>query len=289
MYLDLSCPVELLGYELTHDERGIHGFVRLNNLSKRHVNDFESIITWRCASGDSIEIPLGAAGMTARPHSTFVLSIETGPVPAGTWNSLLFVRVGFDEGPDWRGEPARLVDVALAPVPTRQELSALGKIAGADAAVRPVLARQYWLCACGRPNGTKARACARCGRSRREVKRLARQLSGAFDKAAGAQPDSGGAPQAGPRRPADSHILDKGPQAATPDAQALSYGAPLSHRALRARYLRQRSLLIRRTITMLAAALFIALTAFSWRWLDGMRQRAREIVPPMRIEENTAP
>jgi hypothetical protein len=60
------------------------------------------------------------------------------------------------------------------------------------------------------------------------------------------------------------------------------------HRALRQRYLRQRRLLIRRTVTMLTAAALIALIALTWTWLTGMQQRAKDIVPPTRIDQ-TAP
>ena len=56
------------------------------------------------------------------------------------------------------------------------------------------------------------------------------------------------------------------------------------HEALRRRYLRQKSMLIRRTITMLTAAALIALIALTWTWLLSMQQRAKDIVPPTRID-----
>jgi hypothetical protein len=56
------------------------------------------------------------------------------------------------------------------------------------------------------------------------------------------------------------------------------------HQALRRRYLRQKSMLIRRTVTMLTAAALIALVALVWTWLLGMQQRAKDIVPPSRID-----
>jgi hypothetical protein len=56
------------------------------------------------------------------------------------------------------------------------------------------------------------------------------------------------------------------------------------HQALRRRYLKQKSMLIRRTVTMLTAAALIALIALVWTWLLGMQQRAKDIVPPTRID-----
>ncbi len=39
---------------------------------------------------------------------------------------------------------------------------------------------------------------------------------------------------------------------------------------------------------MLTAAALIALIALTWTWLTGMQQRAKDIVPPTRIDQ-TAP
>ncbi len=259
MRLDLECPLELLGYDLTHNERGVRGFVRLWNLSDAPVTGFEAVIAWQGADSVS-DIPLRSGAVFARPHDAFVLPIEADSAPSGHWSGLLFVRVDFQGAASWRGNPRHLIDVELPAKPSERELNALRRAAGPDAAVRPLAAREYWVCACGRANPRKSAGCDRCGRSRRKCLRLSRQLAEAF----GGKPAEGAAARTASRE-----------------------DVPF-HRALRQRYLRQRRLLIRRTVTMLTAAALIALIALTWTWLTGMQQRAKDIVPPTRIDQ-TAP
>ena len=284
MRLDPNCPVELLEYELTHDERGVHGFVHLFNLSRWPVRGFDAVFTWRSAAGESLNIPLQSGALSATPHDAFVLPLETGPVPAGVLSALHFVRVDFEGAAPWLGDPSHLIDVTPPDQPSERELSALQRVAGLDAVVRPIETKTYWICACGRANARKKRACARCGRSHREILRLARQFSEAF------KPAEPGRDARGAEENAPGDKPETPPEEAPAEKQTVSYGKPaFSHKALRERYLRQRSLLIRRTVTMLTAAVLIALTALAWTWLTGMQQRARDIVPPMKIEETKSP
>lgn len=263
MRLDLGCPVELLGYDLTHDERGVKGFVRLFNLSDHPVTGFEAVISWQGADGDA-EIPLMAGPILAAPHEPFILPLEVDSAPGGHWDALFFARVDFEGASPWKGNPKRLIEVELPEPPTPVELEALRRVAGPDAAVRPLDAGAYWVCACGRANPGKSPGCDRCGRSRRRCLALSRQLAEAF------KAEASGAKKA-PMR---------GREAGTETA---------FHEVLRAKYLRQKNMLIRRTVTMLTAAALIALIAFVWTWLIGMQQRAKDIVPPIRIEETSNP
>ncbi len=265
MQLDLSCPVELVGYDLTHDGHGARGFVHLTNLSDKPVTGFEAVITWRGEDGDT-DIPLASGAILAPPHAGFVLPIETDPAPSGQWTGLSFVRIDFEGAPSWRGNPKRFTEVSTPEKPSTRELEALKRVAGPDAAVRPVRTKDYWVCACGRANPLRAPGCDRCGRSRRSCLRLSAQFSEAF-KDREAPKDGKGA-------------ASKKKSAARP---------AFSHKVLRARYLRQKNLLIRRTVTMLTAAVLIALIALTWTWLLDMQRRAREIVPPTRIEETEMP
>lgn len=368
MLLDLDCPIELIGYDLTHDGRGVRGFVRLFNIASAPVREFEAVVTWRGADG-ALDIPLKSAPVDAMPCREFVLPVETGAVPAGSLAAFSFVRVDFEDAPPrqgvppWQGDPARLIDVPPPPPPSRRELDALQLVAGPDALVRPALFKKYWLCACARANARATPTCARCGRLRRSCLRLGRQLAQAYGarSPADAAPTGGAATKAGMghgrrhpggagptaetgrgrRHPGGAgptaktgrgrpHPGGAGPTAKTgrgrrhPGGEASADGAaagsppapaggeasavqsppdkaPLqagdarrpapafSHRALREHYLRQRSLLVRRTVTMLTAALLIALTALLWAWLSDMQKRAREMVPPTRIEEPANP
>jgi hypothetical protein len=264
LQLDLSCPLELVGYDLAHDGRGARGFVHLTNLSDKPVTGFEAVITWQGEGGD-VDIPLASGAILAPPHTGFVLPIETDPAPSGQWTGLSFVRIDFDGAPSWRGNPKRFTDVKTPEEPSPRELVALKKVAGPDAAVRPVLAKDYWVCVCGRANPLRTPGCDRCGRTKRSCLKLAAQFAEAFKE-----------------RKARKDERDVA-------AKKKAARSAFSHKALRARYLRQRSLLVRRTVTMLTAAVLIALIALTWAWLEAMQQRAREIVPPTRIEETEMP
>ena len=261
MRLDLGCPVELLGYDLTHDERGVKGFVRLFNLSDHPVTGFEAVITWQ-GGGGAADVPLMAGPLLAAPHEPFILPLEAESAPGGHWEALFFARVDFSGAPPWRGNPKRLMDVDLPEAPSPVELEALRRVAGPDAAVRPHDAGTYWVCACGRANPGKSPGCDRCGRSRRHCLKLSRQLAEAFK--------------------AEVSGVKKAPKPGSDSQTAF-------HEVLRAKYLRQKNMLIRRTVTMLTAAALIALIAFVWTWLIGMQQRAKDIHPPTRIEETTNP
>ncbi len=263
MQLDLDCPMELLGYDLTRDERGVRGFVRLFNLSDRAVTGFDAVITWQ-GDGFASDIPLQTGALNAQPHEAFVLPIEAETAPGGHWSGLFFVRVDLDGAPPWKGNPKRLIEVDLPEKPVGRELEALRRVAGPDAAVRPLMAREYWVCVCGRANPFDSPGCDRCGRTKRECLRLSKQLEAAFT-----------------REKAETPV--KAVQPDTPD------NTPPFHVVLQKRYLRQKSLLIRRTVTMLTAAALIALVTLAWTWLADMQKRAREIVPPTRVEVTAAP
>lgn len=269
MQLDLNCPVELVGYDLTHDEHGVRGFVRLFNLSDKPVVGFDAVITWQSESA-AVDIPLSAGVLHAMPHEPFILPIETDPAPVGRWSGLFFVRVDFEGAPPWRGNPKRFLDVELPEKPSPVELEALQRVAGPDAAFRPLDAKSYWICVCGRANPGRSPGCDRCGRGGRDCMRLARQVAEAFQSAKPTEDAKKDAGNAKPSKP----LAD--------EEQAF-------HEALQKRYLRQKNLLIRRTVTMLTAAALIGLIALAWTWLIGMQQRAKDIVPPTRIEDTAAP
>jgi hypothetical protein len=259
--LDPGCPLELVGVDLTHDARGVRGFVRLFNLSDRLVTGFEAVISWQ-TDGESTGIPLRSGPIAAPPHEPFVLPLEAEAAPGGKWSGLFFVQVDMEGAPPWKGSPKRLIEVEMPERPSPRELEALRRVAGPDAAVRPHFEKDYWICACGRVNSEKSPGCDRCGRPRRECKTIACQLVAAF----------------GSELPGENPPQRKKPAAgqAQPDTAF--------HQDLRRRYLRQKSMLIRRTVTMLTTAALIGLIALMWTWLLGMQQRAKDIVPPTRID-----
>ena len=260
LQLDPGCPLELIGVDLMHDARGVRGFVHLYNLTDRLVTGFEAVISWQTDDG-STGIPLKTGPIAAPPHEPFVLPLEAEAAPGGRWNGLFFVQVDMEGTPPWKGSPKRLIEVEMPQKPSARELEALRRVAGPDAAMRPHFTKDYWVCACSRVNSGKAPGCDRCGRPRRECKTIACQLTEAFRSEL---------PGAKPSKRKKSAV------------QAQSGTA--FHQELRRYYLRQKSMLIRRTVTMLTAAALIGLIALMWSWLLGMQQRAKDIVPPTRID-----
>ena len=260
MQLDPGCPLELMGVDLTHDARGMRGFVRLFNLSDRLVTGFEAVISWQTDGGPT-SIPLRTGPIAASPHELIILPLEA-DAPGGTWSGLFFVQVDLEGAPPWKGSPKRLIEVEMPKSPSPKELEALRRVAGPDAAVRPHFDKDYWVCACGRANPGKSPGCDRCGRSRRECRTMACQLAEAFQTELTNEPVK----------------RKKRARAGQSQSDTAFY------QELRNRYLRQRTMLIRRTVTMLTAAVLIALIALTWTWLLGMQQRAKDIVPPTRIE-----
>ena len=256
MRIDLHCPVETRGYELTRDDRGkTRAYVRLFNLSGRRVRRLEGQVHFEGPEGEQ-SLPL-AQDVDAAPRQMFTLALALPGSGEGLW--LSFTKLRFEDGrADWIGHPSRLIQIPDMPAPDGRELNRLMAVAGRDAVCFPRRTGAYWVCVCGRPNAYRRQRCARCGRQRDQV----------LTRCSMAQ-----VMEEQPLRTPSGDAIEL-PLMAPPPAQAPGEDSPIQQ--LHRRFLRQRSMLLRRTLTMLVIALLLLLAA----WLAAPGRPAAPIHPP---------
>lgn len=171
MIIDLSCPVELRGYELLRDDHGsTRAYIRLFNLSERTVTGYSATVQWYNAltnaadteniSVDEVEIP---------PRSFFKFVHSTKSDAEADHVEMYFSSVIFSDGETWTPRDGDLVDVGEQPVLEGEELDLLQEAAGEDAVQFPQVQNKYWRCVCGRINLLDRETCLRCRRDRNDV------------------------------------------------------------------------------------------------------------------------
>lgn len=225
MKLDLSCPIELRGYTLSYTDSAVQASVRLYNLTNRRIASFEAIAKWRSRTTDrGIAMPLRADRLRAGGENGFRINLSCDRQPDADQLDLVFTSVRFEDGgADWRAGEGMIVDVApLEPI-SSADLEALRSLAGSDAVCFPKRDRQVWRCICGRTNALGDDACMRCHRNQCSTLELTRE-----------------------------RVLAQYVPAET-STSAESEEALIAN--MHARYLRQRSRLLRRTVAMAIAAL----------------------------------
>ena len=172
MKVDLSCPVELRGYELTSDDAGrTRASVRLYNLAGRRISAFEAVVRWENSrTGASAAVPFTAEHLRAGGRSYFTLSLSTDLVCAADYVELNFTRVRFEDGDrEWRAGGGMIVEISETEPLSGPEQNALLALAGEDAIRFPEENEKTWTCVCGRVNLQSGRPCVRCGRGHDDV------------------------------------------------------------------------------------------------------------------------
>ena len=171
MIIDLSCPIELRGYELLHDDAGtVRAYIDLFNVSDLTVTAYSGTVRWSrdetqedandTVSVDQLAIPGGGR---------FRLSLSSSLVRYADRLEIYFSRVSFEDAPDWTPKDGDLVDVGEQRALEGAELSRLRQTAGEDALMYPETQDNYWRCVCGRINPLNASECVRCRRERTHV------------------------------------------------------------------------------------------------------------------------
>ena len=172
MKVDLSCPVELRGYELTSDDAGhTRASVRLYNLAGRRISSFEAVVRWENSkTGASAAAPFTADHLRAGARSYFTLSLSTDLVRAADYIELNFTRVHFEDGDhDWHAGGGTIVEISETEPLSGPEQNALFAAAGEDAVRFPEEDEKTWTCVCGRVNLQNGRPCVRCRRGHDDV------------------------------------------------------------------------------------------------------------------------
>ncbi len=274
MLLDLSCPLELIEHELTRDDLGkVRAYISLYNLSDRPVVRIEGAVHWICSRTDArVSAPFIADRLVTESQRPFKIQLSSADCPGADGLEVTFRQLKFDGGRKWIGRPEDLLRIEPPSAPPGSELNRLVAAAGADARHFPVDAGAYWLCVCGRPNAAGEALCARCARVKDAVlTRLSREnvLSGATPALH--------APAASAEIP---RFLTGEP--APPDKKDV---AARVLAALQAQCRAQRTVLLRRTLFLLAAIAVMAALVSSWRWLSAQSDLAKDIRPAVRIEQ----
>lgn len=171
MIIDLSCPIELRGYELLQDDHGnARAYLKLFNLSNQIVTGYSATVCWfngltRASITENIEV--GACELA--PKSAFKLVHSTRDTVAVDYVELYFSSVSFANGEIWRPKDGDLIEIGEQPRLEGAQLDMLKRAAGRDAVQYPQVQKNYWRCVCGRINLLEDESCARCERSRNEV------------------------------------------------------------------------------------------------------------------------
>ena len=197
--VDLSCPVELRGYELAADDAGnTRANIQLYNLDTHRISAFEAVAYWKDArSGLSAAAPFAVDHLRAEPGSCFSVAMSSGAFAHPDRVELNFSRVRFEDGSrEWRCGSGTIVEVPEPTPLSDAEKRALIVAAGTDAVRFASEDKELWRCVCGRDNPAERAACARCGRKRGEV--LARFTQEALQRSRAAEPRHGDATAAPP-------------------------------------------------------------------------------------------
>ena len=285
VYLEFSCPLELLHFELTRDDQGkVRAYLSLNNLAVRRVLRIEGDVLWTDSmTGEQLRVPFIADELRTAPRGRFKLQLSTNQLPGADRVDMTFRRVAFDGDADniWEQDPDGLREIEPPPAPSGRELNKLVAIAGDDAENFPLRAAGHWFCVCGRANPPDDEKCVRCGRDQQTVfETLTRNAVLEAD------------PPAPPDRPAREPEIptflnrpdDLGNEPASAEPSPSEEMALLRHRLVA-----QRGPLVRRTVFILSALILALLLIYAFQWLGEQKQRALEIHPPVRIQQTIAP
>lgn len=171
MIVDLSCPIELRGYELLMDDNGhTRAYIRLFNLSEHAVVAYSATTRWyngltRADVTENITVD----EMLVKPRSGFKLVHSLVDFLNADHVEMYFTSVTFEDGTVWKPEDGDLVEIGEQPVLRGEALDRLRAAAGDDAVQYPQTQKNFWRCVCGRINLLTSETCVRCGRDQREV------------------------------------------------------------------------------------------------------------------------
>lgn len=135
MIVDLSCPIELRGYELLMDDNGhTRAYIRLFNLSERAVVAYSATTRWyngltRADVTENITVD----EMLVKPRSGFKLVHSLVDFLNADHVEMYFTSVTFEDGAVWEAGGRRSGGNRRAPVLQGEALDRLRAAAGDDA------------------------------------------------------------------------------------------------------------------------------------------------------------
>ena len=173
MHIDLHCPVELLSWELLHDDRGnTRAYLTFGNLSAYRVSKLEVTLYCRTVRGDTAKQKLPVQAPDAAPRQPFSLSVPV-KLPEGVVQLWPFFRRIFFEGIRRRylGDESRICEIPDPHRPAGRALDKFRAVAGEDAWCYAAKYPDCWQCVCGRANPSRRSRCVRCKREAEQVLR----------------------------------------------------------------------------------------------------------------------
>ena len=167
--IDLSSPVEILACELPKNGYAACDLT-LFNLSGDQVTSVEATLTLLDESGEEIaRVIHRARSLNGAPRKTFVMAVPAEDMTrARDWEATVD-KVWFDNSSIWRRSKTGMVEYEPNRLEPSNALNDLRAVAGEDAVGYPSDQGAVWLCVCGRPNDSGARACVRCQRKKAEI------------------------------------------------------------------------------------------------------------------------
>jgi hypothetical protein len=270
--IDLTCPLELRGYEILHDDgNNVRAYIALYNLLDKRIAHFDAVVRWVSAEYDEYEeMPFFADQLRASARTLFHISVSTQDMPHADRLEIHFLRICFEEDlPDWIGDPDRLIDIDLGEEPDGRTLNYLMSLAGRDAVRFPRKTTDYWICVCGHVNAEGFAQCRRCRRDKNTVltalSREALLLEQAPPLPETLMPE--------PIEP-DLPFYEDLSAPFAPDAPAEADEPELAE-APPKRYL------LRNVFFMLAVLTVVCASLILWNWLSQQRDRAKDVRPPV--------
>lgn len=171
LIVDLSCPIELRGYELLNDDFGnIRAYIRLHNLTKKKIVGYAATINWYNAiTRARITESISVDECEIEPQDDFKLVHSTQNLAKIDHVEMYFASVAFEDGSEWKPGNGDLIEIGEQPELAGAGLDRLREAAGEDAVQYPQVQKEYWRCVCGRINYLKDEKCVRCQRERNRV------------------------------------------------------------------------------------------------------------------------
>ncbi len=168
MLIDLSCPIELWGYELLHDDVGVtHARIDLFNVSDNTICAYAGVVRWsRDETGEALSDSIRVDWVELEEGTEFKLSLSTNKLRYADRVEIYFTDVEFTDAPAWKPDDSDMVDVGEQKQLTGEELMRLKEAAGDDALMYPQTQDVFWRCVCGRINPLSLDKCMRCRRER---------------------------------------------------------------------------------------------------------------------------
>lgn len=171
MIIDLSCPIELRGYELLTDDAGTtRAYLKLFNISNKTITGYSATVHWsRDLTDDEINDHIAVDAIEIGEKINFELKLTSDLIRNADRMELYFSSVQFNDGSSWRPQDGDLVDVDEQPYLQGMPGQILRDKAGDDAIMYPQTQDRFWRCVCGRINLLTDSHCLRCQRERSYV------------------------------------------------------------------------------------------------------------------------